>query len=113
MQVATSKANVVANKANKEAYRFEIVYVAEMGWRRDGVSELTQQLHQQAVSAAAVSKEPAAMHAEFASHRAKMNSMYEALKKGWKQVAAVIRVVEIKRAQLDAAFARLISLKNH
>lgn len=108
-QVTANKVRVDAKMAKKEVLKFEVDYVVEVGCKRDKV-ESTKQLRQQSVSAAARTKELAAIHTELESQMAKANFLDDALKVSRKEVAAVKGVVKEQRAWLDVAGARMAEL---
>lgn len=61
---AASRTRDDVKVAREEKPKFEAVYVAEGGRRRDEVGEFTKQPRQKVSSSAAVSKELAAVHGE-------------------------------------------------
>lgn len=112
-QIAASKVRDVAKTTKEKASKFEVDHVGEVVRWLDKVGKLTRQLRQQVGAAAAWSKETAAIHAELESHKAKVDSLDEALKVYQNEIAAVKGVVEEQRSRLDAAGARMAALNNH
>lgn len=69
-----------------------------MGRGRDEVGELTKRLRQQSISAAAESKELAAVHIDLESRKAKADFLDEALAVCWKEVTEIKAVVDDQKA---------------
>lgn len=96
----------------REASKFEVDYVAEVGHGRDVVGGLTKQLLQKIASAAAGSKKLMAVHAELESHKVKANFLDEPLKESQKEIAAIKDVFIEQIVWCDAPGARMAELKN-